>query len=730
MFGAPVPLPGQPGFRAKPSDSMARETAEMEERLSRLKTDLAAEAEMREASGPKVGGARWRSARTDRGSVRAYVKDVKVRHKEQLQQRPPHVVFASSFASGGGAAAGGGQTQPQAGAGARAAAALRDEQRQRHHHRQSQSELAGNPSDPRTPTYDQHALAHPGFKAKEVSRWSVGDTLEWLESLGLGKHKGVFQQNEISGPILLEVGLDDLDYMKVHVLAHRKQILKGIEELRRGSRHPNADMPPPPVPAPPAPRGYPSNTDTIDCDAGTRGESVPSNKLATSMVRGEDHRRNGLRPPPERIKKKHWSHIEPIVSGASHTGGRGGGGSGVGCGRLLSTNPSDEQFDRATVRLVSSSGGAVAQRPGEPNPGEERPFLRQPPEVGHIPFSETTGAASATAVGVPAVRRQTVGKTLLAGSGMTGCWTNPFPALNANNGDGTTTMQEDDQLVELHSEFAGSPPRFAKAATLGTEQAPRHHADSAAPLDEEAEHEAFRAAVAEWNRGGNPGSTHQIDGRGAKYGGGGDANQSDKDGGRDATRVTDRSDCASSTATVAAAVKRTTEMMADELRSQMDAEHRRQAQELEEKKKGLLEGLATARGMRSDCGAENADYGGEDPVAGRSEGISREFGGDPGEGRGGGAWYEVQRSRGEGKEVDDDWHEIDDRSVSSSTSCQSTAWCSSGSEVVRAGEEGLGQSGRDVEIVFMESVLGVDSAAGEEGSYLVDEVESDNGHDL
>ncbi|CAN0355121.1 unnamed protein product, partial [Scytosiphon promiscuus] len=78
-FGAPAPLPGQRGFGARPSESMARETAEMEERLARLKTDLAAEAEMREAAGPRKGGARWRSARTDRGSVRAYAKDVKIR---------------------------------------------------------------------------------------------------------------------------------------------------------------------------------------------------------------------------------------------------------------------------------------------------------------------------------------------------------------------------------------------------------------------------------------------------------------------------------------------------------------------------------------------------------------------------------------------------------------------------------------------------------------------------
>lgn len=705
-FGAPVPLPGQPGFRAKPSDSMARENAEMEERLSRLKTDLAAEAEQRQASGPKVGGARWRSARTDRGSVRAYAKDVKVRHKEQLQRRPSHGIFASS-----GAAAAGVQAQPQAGAGARAAAALRDEQRRRHHHHQDRGEREDGSADPRASASDQHAFTHRGFKGKEVSRWCVGDTLEWLESLGLGKHKAVFQQNEISGPILLEVGLDDLDYMKLFVLAHRKQILKGIEELRRGSGRPSADMPPPPVPAPPVSREYPDNTDTTDSGVGTREESV----AAMSTV-GEDHRRSGPRPPPERIKKKHWSHIEPMASSGNQTGVNGGRDG------LLSTNHSNDRFDRAGVRFTGNSSGAAAERHGGPHSGEPVPSFRQTPEAaGQTPFAENAGTETGTAVGVSGVRRRAGGTTLLAGSGTAGCWTNPFPALSTDGNE--ALAQGDSQLVELDAEV-GSPPRFAKAAAIGTGQVGHQEEESIAALDEEAEHEAFRAAVAEWNRGSKL-SANQSDG------GGGDAATTS------AIDRSDRASCLTTTevAVAAVAVKRTTEMVADELRSQMDAEHRQQAQELEKKKKGLLESLETARGVvRLECGAgegKNADSGGGEPGTGGGIGLSCKFGGESGTGGGGEVCDELHASR-DGKEADDDWEEIGDSSVSSASSCRSTAFSSSGGETVQVEEGALGQSGRDVEIVFMESVLGVDSLADGDGSYLVDEGESDDGdgHDL
>ena len=45
-----------------------------------------------------------------------------------------------------------------------------------------------------------------------------------------------FEENEINGPILLEISLEDLDYMGVKILGHRKVLLKGIEDLRKNKR--------------------------------------------------------------------------------------------------------------------------------------------------------------------------------------------------------------------------------------------------------------------------------------------------------------------------------------------------------------------------------------------------------------------------------------------------------------------------------------------------------------
>ena len=72
-----------------------------------------------------------------------------------------------------------------------------------------------------------------------VLKWSVADCGDWLISLDLAQYRETFATNEISGRELLELGLDDLDYMGVKVLAHRKRLLKGVAELcaahRRGS---------------------------------------------------------------------------------------------------------------------------------------------------------------------------------------------------------------------------------------------------------------------------------------------------------------------------------------------------------------------------------------------------------------------------------------------------------------------------------------------------------------
>ena len=56
----------------------------------------------------------------------------------------------------------------------------------------------------------------------------------WLRAIGVGRYESIFEANEITGSVLLDVGLDDLDYMKIEVLGHRKVIMREIEKLRRG----------------------------------------------------------------------------------------------------------------------------------------------------------------------------------------------------------------------------------------------------------------------------------------------------------------------------------------------------------------------------------------------------------------------------------------------------------------------------------------------------------------
>lgn len=316
-FGSPAPLPGQPGFRATTSEVMQRETAEMEERLAKLNDELSAEAEAREAAGSKVGGSRWRSARVDRGSVRAYANDVKFRHRYRLQQRPPHGIFASRGEAGtsGGIGGAGLGIEHQAGAGARAAAALRerDAQQQYRRRRKALSERSAKDTTVglrRLPQTEKQSCSEQnpsGFTEKQVSLWSVVHTLEWLDSLGLGRYRGVFQQNEISGPILLEVGLDDLDYMKVHVLAHRKHILKGIEELRRGAGGDGngVDIPPP------APAQRSNGVGRVGGGVNERraNESSAENSGGRSPMKHDGHQRHSA---TGKVKRQHWSQLKPL----------------------------------------------------------------------------------------------------------------------------------------------------------------------------------------------------------------------------------------------------------------------------------------------------------------------------------------------------------------------------------------------------------------------------------
>lgn len=70
----------------------------------------------------------------------------------------------------------------------------------------------------------------------EIAEWTVGDVVDWLTAVNLSQYADAFIQNDISGPILLDMSLEDLDYMKINALGHRKIILKSVELFRREGR--------------------------------------------------------------------------------------------------------------------------------------------------------------------------------------------------------------------------------------------------------------------------------------------------------------------------------------------------------------------------------------------------------------------------------------------------------------------------------------------------------------
>ena len=154
---------------------LQRDTQQQQESLNALRAQMRQEKERRDAA-PR-GGTRWGSASVKKGALgRSYGKDV----RKRLEQRT---------AGGPGRA-------------------------------------AAQRSDGR-------------FWDLPVSKWSVADCGDWLISLDLAQYRETFARNEISGQELLELGLDDLDYMGVKALAHRKRLLKGVAELcaahRRGA---------------------------------------------------------------------------------------------------------------------------------------------------------------------------------------------------------------------------------------------------------------------------------------------------------------------------------------------------------------------------------------------------------------------------------------------------------------------------------------------------------------
>ncbi|GBG27915.1 Kinesin light chain 1 [Hondaea fermentalgiana] len=153
---------------------------QMEWNLHKLRNSL--ERERAKAPSTKAGaGPIWQSASTNKGSLRAFASDVRGGSRSQSTKG------ASRAAKGNAKGSCVASTKPK------------------------KRILRGN----------------------ECPEWTKSDVQQWLHSLGLEKYKKIFAENEIDGAVLLELGVDDLDYMNINALAHRKALLKEVARLKR-----------------------------------------------------------------------------------------------------------------------------------------------------------------------------------------------------------------------------------------------------------------------------------------------------------------------------------------------------------------------------------------------------------------------------------------------------------------------------------------------------------------
>ena len=117
----------------------------------------------------------------------------------------------------------------------------------------------------------------------DVHDWSVADVFGWLTAVQLGEYSTSFRANEISGSLLMDITLDDLDYLGITKLGHRKIILRSVEDLRKNGRITQHLI----------------AANEID-------KEITTSNLASQNVNAKTARKEK--------ETVHWSHLEPLCS--------------------------------------------------------------------------------------------------------------------------------------------------------------------------------------------------------------------------------------------------------------------------------------------------------------------------------------------------------------------------------------------------------------------------------
>ena len=476
-FGKPKPLPNEAGYKsAKETEKLERESKEMEARLQMLQLRMQQQKEDDEAT-PKIGGSRWKSGRTDKGNIRGYAKDVheKIKRSEQrieAKRKQQSTKPMMSQTTGGLDFAALNKHQP---------VGMGRENHQQQRLQPEQVPIQGVktavPSPVMATGQTQYKGEESAFREKEVHLWTVEDVQQWLQSVHLSQYASQFAENEINGPILMEISLEDLDYMGVKILGHRKVLLKGIEDLRKNRRvtislqaplspsrnltaaldqHQASASQGPSGTAPQAQNVYESLDDGAGPPKAQYAPRVPVKGADQSVMEGEGG-----------AQKVHWSHVEPLQAQQEKRGLKND------VDALHHANPADGMIDEEEERRLFQE--AVAQWRGESTEtSKERAahaprvkIFRDGKEVQRLETEDQRAAARK--------------------AHEDGMWMNPFGAISDDNARETSDLLSD-------------PPSGPRATSQNPPSGSLQEAANQ-DLDEEAERAAFAAAVAEWRHG-------------------------------------------------------------------------------------------------------------------------------------------------------------------------------------------------------------------------------------
>lgn len=400
-FGAPKPLPGQAGYKISETEILTREAKEMEDRLKMLHEKVKEE----ESAVPeKSGGARWKSARSDKGSIRAYAKDVQEKHKTKMATISKMDPLAKATAKG---------------------------------RREAREADAGN------------------YKTKNIDKWTSDDVSEWLTGMMMPQYVSVFKENDISGSVLLDISLDDLDYMGITILGHRKVILKSIEDLRKNKRI-TMDIAASLVPSTgnmvsatvSRANSNPDISGAIPSAIYLRGDAPAEMKMSSnSSAVGATVKASA----PQPTAAVHWSHIEPLSAKQVS-------------GEDVPVNLADGAVDEAAERLAFQNAVMEWRRSQKPSSA-----------------SQSSSTATASPAKKPA---SSVAKGAL--------WNDPFSDGGAVDKNYTGNGLLDEEEEEEKAPSVSSRPGPKGALLVGA-------------LDEAKEHEDFKKAVQAWRTGSSSG---------------------------------------------------------------------------------------------------------------------------------------------------------------------------------------------------------------------------------